>query len=429
MKRLIYIVFVCALCTVFCSPVRAQDYARLGERTIMGTARYVGMGGAMSAIGGDPSATKDNVAGLGLYRREEVMLTFDYSNIFMAPQASVVFSFETRGVDATCFHNLMISYNRLHTYNREIKGVATNSPSLGALFATTEADLGIPYTTDRYNMENDMYLDEYGYVNEFNIDYAMNISEQWYWGAGLHIESYSFTSKGDYAETFPYVNEAGALFMNRSLTTLQLRGVGCSFATGFIYRPLSWLRMGLGVQTPSLGSLTTYTSGTFEARTDSLCLSDAPNQRFSSRDFHMPLHTSASVAFQISQYGYLSLQYDYFKTPGEIANHSLRAGIEVVPVTGLYINAGYAYESPFRSNFPKVTLDETLNRQDTYFLRTPSTHYASGAIGFRGRWFMVQAAYQYRLQRTNLYAHENVIDPYRINTNTHRIVVTIGWHR
>ena len=43
----------------------------------MGTARYVGMAGAMSAVGGDPSAVMDNVAGLGLYRRSEVMITFD----------------------------------------------------------------------------------------------------------------------------------------------------------------------------------------------------------------------------------------------------------------------------------------------------------------------------------------------------------------
>jgi hypothetical protein len=43
----------------------------------MGTARYVGMGGAMTAIGGDPSAAIDNPAGLGLYRRSEISVTID----------------------------------------------------------------------------------------------------------------------------------------------------------------------------------------------------------------------------------------------------------------------------------------------------------------------------------------------------------------
>ena len=55
----------------------SQDYARLSERTIIGTARYVGMSGAMTAIGGDPSAVTDNPAGLGLYRRAEAMVTMD----------------------------------------------------------------------------------------------------------------------------------------------------------------------------------------------------------------------------------------------------------------------------------------------------------------------------------------------------------------
>ena len=87
----------------------AQDNARLAERTLNGTARYVGMAGAMTAIGGDPSAALDNPAGLGLYRRSELMLTIDYAyditaqqgqtaepkktHLFSAPQASWVVSF------------------------------------------------------------------------------------------------------------------------------------------------------------------------------------------------------------------------------------------------------------------------------------------------------------------------------------------------
>ena len=59
------------------SALRAQDVQRFSERQIIGTARYVGMGGAMTAIGGDPSAALDNPAGLGLYRQSEITLTID----------------------------------------------------------------------------------------------------------------------------------------------------------------------------------------------------------------------------------------------------------------------------------------------------------------------------------------------------------------
>ena len=69
--RYIATVVLCALSLSAWS----QDDARLSERTLTGTARYMGMGGAMTAIGGDPSAVRDNPAGLGLYRRMEVLVT------------------------------------------------------------------------------------------------------------------------------------------------------------------------------------------------------------------------------------------------------------------------------------------------------------------------------------------------------------------
>ena len=75
MKYRFYILVIASL--VCCFTLRAQDVQRFSERQIIGTARYVGMGGAMTAIGGDPSSVLDNPAGLGLYRRSEIALTID----------------------------------------------------------------------------------------------------------------------------------------------------------------------------------------------------------------------------------------------------------------------------------------------------------------------------------------------------------------
>jgi hypothetical protein len=77
-----------------------------------------------------------------------------------------------------------------------------------------------------------------------------------------------------------------------------------------------------------------------------------------------------------------------------------------------------------------VHVDPTLHRQDVYFQRVRWSQYVSGGIGYRGQYFVVQAAYQYRWQRMQLYAHENAVDnPYDLNTATHRIVLTLGWRR
>ena len=447
MRRLAYILTIGCLLLGAISPSQAQDFARMGERTIMGTARYVGMGGAMSAIGADPSATMDNVAGLGLYRRPEVVVSFDYmsdktvqlgvsnvngrSRLFMAPNASMVLAFPTNKLSGVQYHNIQISYQRLHTFNRGMEPYAFHSPSLGALIAGTGVDMRIPFCADRMNLEDQLQLIESGYVNKYAFDWSMNISDRWYFGLGLNIYSFSMLSEGKYTEWFDYYSPLDKQYYNYSETKVRYDGAGVSLSTGLIYRPTRWFRLGFGLETPSVGSFHTATSGYFEAQADSVAFgsSSAPDLRSDIRGFHMPLHLSTSAAFQITNYALIALQYDYFHQSGEIAKHSLRAGLEVSPYPGVYLNAGYAYESPFRKNYPVVPMDKTLDRQDAYSLRTHRSHYISGAVGYRGRYFLVQAAYQYRLQRVYLYAHENVLEPYQLNAYTHRVVVTIGWHR
>jgi len=84
----------------------------------------------------------------------------------------------------------------------------------------------------------------------------------------------------------------------------------------------------------------------------------------------------------------------------------------------------------FRKKDDVVLLDETLKRQEAYFQYTRWSQYVSAGVGYRGTNFIAQLAYQYRWQSVNLYAHENSMNyPYAVHTDTHRIVLTIGWHR
>ena len=442
MKVRTYICILCFLLLVKAEVGYAQDFARIGERSIMGTARYVGMSGAMSAIGGDPTAVHDNAAGLGLYRRMEAMIsldqTFDKTWMVgenndpqlrynpMLSQASVVFCApkykETeKGV---LFNNFLISYRRLQTFGRWMYGKGMNGPSLGALLP----DLDVPYCKDALTGEHYLMLQESGSVNEYAFNWAMNVSNRWFIGAGLQIQSYTLNSDATYKETFSAQNAEGTNYFNKNSTTLMLSGVSSSLSVGLIYRPTGWLRLGAGLQTYSLGSFSTYTTGTLAAQTDSLRYSYAPDDGW--RDGNVctqPLHLSTSVAFQIGAYGMASLQYDLFHQRKEDLMHSLRVGVEVIPVLGLYINAGYACESTFQKTDRVFTMDPTFDRQDTYYQYPQMAHYASLAIGYRGTYMMVQAAYQYRWQSLHLYAHE-AADPYDMRADTHRLVVTIGWH-
>jgi len=445
MRRLKYILLL-SLLVAKAGMVSSQDYVRMGERTILGTARYVGMSGAMTAIGGDPSASMDNPAGLGLYRRSEAMISFDHgwdrtwqnniqsssvrTNRFVPSQASLVitigpFSNREEGV---VFNNLMISYRRLHSYYRGLSAVGGNSASLGALMATAGMTNKLKYCTDDMNQYNELNLSERGMVNEFAVDWGMNISNRWYAGVGVHVQSYSMSADADYLERFNRRNEQGVQLDNENNTWLNYAGAGCNLTVGMIYRPVSWVRLGFSLQTPTLGSLNIYSEGTFSSQTDSLRTFSPGRVVSPVRNFHMPLRTSTSLAFQCGYYGMLAFQYDFCHQPKEKDIHTLRAGLEIVPVPGLYINAGYAYESTFNKNNATVQVDPILDRLDTYFQRLRFTQYASAAIGYRGTHVIIQAAYQYRWQGLDLYAHENA-QPYTMNTDTHRLVLTFGWHR
>ena len=450
MKNSRYILLTFVLSSFVLSPVLAQDVVRLGERDLVGTARYVGMSGAMTAIGGDPSAVRDNPAGLGIYRRPEATFSLDYSldrtiqanssldarrtHRVTIPQAAAVFAFSNSLLDqGVISNNLMLSYHRLRTYSRSYLAGGEDGKSLANLVAATGVDLGIDYPKDKVNEFNQLKLRETGIVDEFSLAWAMNISHQWYIGAGLNVQTYTMSGDADYYEEFDRINADSVPYSLENETSLHFAGAGCTFSFGLLYRPIRWLRLGVSVETPSLGGLNTYTNGTIYAQTDSMRRSTAPSQSDFDRRYHSPLRLSTSAAAQIGNYGLVALQYDYAHTLSYMDVHSLRVGLEIVPIPGMYINAGYTYEwyqDRLRTKGgPETTvpLDPKFNRQDAYFINMHSSQYASVGLGYRGHYIIVQAAYQYRWQRLNLYAHEN--QPYNMHTDTHRVVLTLGWHR
>ena len=71
--------FILALSLTMVLPAVAQDTyesARLLGNDLNGTARYVGMGGAMEALGADISTISSNPAGIGLFRHSTASLSF-----------------------------------------------------------------------------------------------------------------------------------------------------------------------------------------------------------------------------------------------------------------------------------------------------------------------------------------------------------------
>lgn len=78
MKKIITLAFAFAS-IVGASAQTIYDAAKLADKDLNGTARFVGMGGAMGALGGDISTMGTNPAGIGIYRSNDVMTSFSFS--------------------------------------------------------------------------------------------------------------------------------------------------------------------------------------------------------------------------------------------------------------------------------------------------------------------------------------------------------------
>ena len=456
------------------SPIAySQDVQRFAERSTIGSARYVGMGGAMTAIGGDPSAAMVNPAGLGLYRRSEISVSIDETidntqqvgsndtyqrTRFAAPQISAIWAWgnsqKQRGL---VYNNFMFSLNRLANFNRDIvvKGAGmgmvpticnitndeggvseeflVNKPwdnvEIGWLsILGYEAYLIDPIENNKWKpavdfTDGSLSISETGTSDQYTISWAGNISNQWYIGIGLNIPTINYTKHTSLREENKQNSSAAEL-----KSMFHVSGVGVSGSLGLIYRPIQALRIGASLQTPTILSLSRQSTGDmystiagqkYEVLT--------PESGVMDIDIASPLRTSVSVAGQLGKIGLIAVQYDYAHSSEMEDIHTLRIGAEAQVTRGLFLNAGYVYESSFMEKDPKWLLGYNEIRTDMDYRYTAATQYASAGIGYRSDVVVAQLAYQYGWQTIHQYASEEQALPFYVDTHTHRIVATLAW--
>lgn len=456
------------------SPIAySQDVQRFAERSTIGSARYVGMGGAMTAIGGDPSAAMVNPAGLGLYRRSEISVSIDETidntqqvgsndtyqrTRFAAPQISAIWAWgnsqKQRGL---VYNNFMFSLNRLANFNRDIvvKGAdmgmvpticnitndeggvseefLVNKPwdnvEIGWLsILGYEAYLIDPIENNKWKpavdfTDGSLSISETGTSDQYTLSWAGNISNQWYIGIGLNIPTINYTKHTSLREENKQNSSSAEL-----KSMFHVSGVGVSGSFGLIYRPIQALRIGASLQTPTILSLSRQSTGDmystiagqkYEVLT--------PESGVMDIDIASPLRTSVSVAGQMGKIGLIAVQYDYAHSNEMEDIHTLRMGAEAQVTRGLFLNAGYVYESSFMKEDPKWLLGYNEIRTDMDYRYTAATQYASAGIGYRSDVVVAQLAYQYGWQTIHQYASEEQVLPCYVDTHTHRIVATLAW--
>jgi len=306
-------------------PVAAQETyenAKIGWSDLNGTARYVGMGGAMEALGADISTIGTNPAGIGLFRKSQANLSMGILNqqdgkafggghttTVSFDQIGFVYSSQT---SPTGFLNFGFNYHKSRNFNYILSTADKlyNASQNKLTYAKAKNELlfegdGAPIFDSPYvqcNQLDDMYarnlLYDYdtntwyyeeangytmdrrhwGYIGDYDFNLSGNINNRVYLGLTIGIHDVNYKHYSEYTEYFS-VNSPIQVADDR-----EIQGTGADIKAGIIFRPIedSPFRVGLSVATPTWYDLETHNYTT---------MSDAGGSVSNSENYEFKLYT------------------------------------------------------------------------------------------------------------------------------------------
>ena len=302
----------------------AYDAAKITSTDLNGTARFVGMGGAMGALGGDLSTIGTNPAGLGIFRSNDVSMSFGFSNIgtesnYMGHKLSnnkTRFSFDNMGFvvshhvgnhTALRFVNFGFNYCRAKSFYRntlmsgelpfsqtDLMSTQANNMFLDAYnpvdlwqlrqdkinpyddnrvgwlgslgfdagLVETADDIDPPYSNPHAQPLANYKGIERGGINQYDFNVSFNLQDRVY--LGLSIGLYDV----DYRKTYFYQEDLGAGDSYDLSSWNDIEGIGWNVKLGAFVRPFedSPLRIGFAVHSPTIYSLSYHTSAIMHSK-------------------------------------------------------------------------------------------------------------------------------------------------------------------
>lgn len=422
MKKQI-LIFIFAVVATAVSAQGLTDALKYGTTDIIGTARYMSLGGSMGAIGGDPSAIIDNPAALGVYRSSEYSFTLsavpstttatsssaitsanDFS--FNLNQMSYVYSYSNDKTSGIVANNFSFNYNRVKDFNRTVYVSADNQSSMTSMMAdftngfypsgVTESNGYVPFISvlgyegfmiDPMSSDSSQYTPydytsnrmaykgiESGRIDEYSFSYSMNISHKVYIGATFGFQTLDYSFRSAYGEQF---STGAEMQLNNSF---QTRGVGTKLSVGAIVRPTDFLRLGISYQSP-----TWYYSlkDTYSADIETTGASSATgyvyystSSAYSTYAYNTPQKVQASAAIMFGKSGFLNFDYEY-------ADYSSMKYVSKDSNTDIFATSAYQYENSQISDYALSThtfkLGAEVRMASQYSLRAGAAYRTSNS--------------------------------------------------
>jgi len=315
MKKFYFAAFALAV-SLSAAAQDTYESARLLGSDLNGTARFVGMGGAMDALGSDISTITTNPAGIGLFRHSTISASLGFVSQQDAQkfdglgktnmsfdQAGFVYSIRT---SEDSYFNFAFNYHKSRNFDQilsalgSMKNVSSNlitkekdsrgfyyldldkkgnwvgyesetSNMMAANYSqlddlnTNILDDEVPYQGEIEKWYFGMAADAYnfdrshrGWINDFDFCLSGNEDDRFFWGITAGIKDVRYKGYSEYAEGLRMADGTDGGIVTYG-DRREIKGTGLDIKFGIIFRPIeeSPFRIGLSAATPTWYTLKT----------------------------------------------------------------------------------------------------------------------------------------------------------------------------
>ena len=332
----------------------ADDACRFSQTYYQGTAKALGMGNALGAVGGDMTSICINPAGMGLYRSNEFTATLNFAdrlenstyygtnesaNKFRVsiPNFGFVKTKQKSNYKPVRYTQFSITFNRTNDYNVNsyASGLNPNSSKIDNYLMRLDGyspyDLKEAFPYDIYPAWNTYLIDidgqgfytspvpqggiiqsfgqNYkGRAEEWSLGYSTNFYDKLFFGLSLGITHIKRVGTSEFTETLPSNSDIDTDFNKWTYTEdISSRALGVNGKIGLIWIANRWLRLGAAFHSPTIYSFDESWQTTTESQIAWVTRKSLSPP--SSYEYYLftPLKWVGSIAFVINERGMISL--------------------------------------------------------------------------------------------------------------------------
>ena len=265
MKKIIFFVTFAAMSyTSYSQSLGYEDLSTMFSRNDRnGSARFVAMGGAFGAVGGDVTAMTINPAGISIFNDSNASIAFqsrstDYlttyygnstttqQDFFKVSNAGVVFTFNNYTSDEWSKLAMGINYRVLADFEDTFIAKGTSGFASFDNFPLDNSENPLVYDIADNQQLSNFYN---GDMSELSFAFSGVYEEKMHVGGGLNFYDLNFSQQTILRENNNDGNNntLNARLYQENFTT----GVGFSLSAGVIYKPTNAFRLGISYQSPT----------------------------------------------------------------------------------------------------------------------------------------------------------------------------------